>query len=45
MEDDELIVKVGISDGWKYNQQYKILLASVGLGVTTNHSILLEFEC
>ena len=44
MEDDELIVKVGISDGWKYNQQYKILLTSVGLRVTTNHCILLEFE-
>ena len=44
IEDDELIVKVRISDGWEYNQQYKILLTFAGLGVTKNHSILLEFE-
>ena len=44
IEDHELIVKVRISDGWEYNQQYKILLTFVGLGVTKNHSILLEFE-
>ena len=44
IEDHELIVKVRISDGWEYNQHYKILLTFVGLGVTKNHSILLEFE-